>query len=226
MAEKPREQSTKDRIIGLLRKGYARSQLIADFNFAERTVDSAIKAYRELRCDDPGSITNDNNAAYHQNPSRGSLEALPVKIGAKDMIPPEVALEHIRLQDGDYKKGFTDGMAVLILAARYNQILAGAQAEATESQLKILREVKGVSDEVAQQAAQEAAAGVAAYFEREKPWLAASPNPMASMMVELMKPLLQNMMSRFMPAVPGGHVDQSGAGFSPPPGFSYKEEEK
>lgn len=211
-----------DQIEELLRQGVTKKQLVAA-GFSESTVRKAMK---RLSANNPGSNASDNNTVNKQDTPSAAPNALPVKIGPKDMIPPEAALQHIRLQDGDYKKGFTDGMAVLILAARYNQILAGAQAEATESQLKILREVKSASDEVAQQAAQEAAAGVAAYFEREKPWLAASPNPMASMTVELMKPILQNMMGRFMPGVPGGHVDQSGAGFSPPPGFSYKEEEK
>jgi hypothetical protein len=198
MTDKPQEETMKERISGLLRKGYTRSQLITDFNFAERTVDSAIKAYREQGGDDHGSITNDNKAAYHQNSSSAAPNALPVKIGPKDMIPPEAALEHIRLQDGDYKKGFTDGMTVLILAARYNQLLAGAQAEATESQLKILREVKSSTDEVAYVAAQQAAEGVARYFEETKPWLTAGSNPVASMMVNLMQPYLQQVMGNLM----------------------------
>ena len=53
MTKKPQDGSVKDRIIGLLRKGYARSQLITDFDFAERTVDSAIKEYKELKSNDP-----------------------------------------------------------------------------------------------------------------------------------------------------------------------------
>lgn len=48
MENKQQDDTMKNRIIGLLRKGYSRSQLINDFGFAERTVDAAIKAYKEL----------------------------------------------------------------------------------------------------------------------------------------------------------------------------------
>ena len=48
MENKQQEETIKDRIIGLLRKGYTRSQLINDFGFAERTVDAGIKVYKEL----------------------------------------------------------------------------------------------------------------------------------------------------------------------------------
>jgi len=47
MENKQQEETIKDRVIGLLKKGYTRSQLINDFNFAERTVDGAIKEYKE-----------------------------------------------------------------------------------------------------------------------------------------------------------------------------------
>jgi hypothetical protein len=43
MTEKQQDDIIKSRIIGLLQKGYTRSQLINDFDFVERTVDSALK---------------------------------------------------------------------------------------------------------------------------------------------------------------------------------------
>lgn len=46
--EDKQDETMKDRIIGLLRKGYKRSQLINDFEFAEHTVDAAIRVYKEL----------------------------------------------------------------------------------------------------------------------------------------------------------------------------------
>jgi transposase len=52
MTEKSQDSTIKERIIGLLRKGYSRSQLINDFNFAERTVESAIKEYKEQQGDE------------------------------------------------------------------------------------------------------------------------------------------------------------------------------
>jgi len=47
MTNKQQDETIKNRILGLLQKEYARSQLINDFDFAERTVDSAIKEYTE-----------------------------------------------------------------------------------------------------------------------------------------------------------------------------------
>jgi hypothetical protein len=79
-----------------------------------------------------------------QKDGSGALipKAFPIQIGAKDVIPPEAALEHIRLQDGDYKLGFIDGMQTLIVAARYNQLLAAAQAEVMKTQLELFKEAK------------------------------------------------------------------------------------
>ena len=91
---------------------------------------------------------------------RGDL--YPIKIGKSEIIPPEQALGHIRLQDGDYKLGFLDGMGVLIMAARYNQLLAASQSEVLTNQLKIMEESRKGSAEVAQEAAARAAAGVGA----------------------------------------------------------------
>jgi len=101
------------------------------------------------------------------------------------------------------------------------QGLSAAQSETMESQLRILREAKSESGEVAKQAAQEAASGVARYFEQTKPWLEASPDPMVSMMTDLMKPYLQNIMNKFMPF---GQNEQGKVGTNLPPGFTFKEE--
>lgn len=91
-----------------------------------------------------------------------AIPTLPAKMATKDMIPPELALLGIRLQDGDYRKGYIDGMATLIMAARYNQLLAASQAEIISKQLEIMRESRESGIEMAQQAAEAAAAGAAA----------------------------------------------------------------
>jgi len=54
LVDKPQDESIKDKIIELLGKGYNRSQLIKDFEFAQRTVDNAIKKYKEEHGDDRG----------------------------------------------------------------------------------------------------------------------------------------------------------------------------
>lgn len=120
----------------------------------------------------------------------------PVKIGKSEIIPPEQALDHIRLQDGDYKLGFCDGMGVLIMAARYNQLLAASQAEVLSNQLKIMEESRKGSADVAQEAAARAAASVGAQIMPEVQALknqimAQGPNPMAGLMMSMMGPAFQ-----------------------------------
>ena len=45
MSDTQQNETIKDKILELLQRGYARSQLINDFDFAERTIDSAIKEF-------------------------------------------------------------------------------------------------------------------------------------------------------------------------------------
>ena len=54
MTDKQQDETIKDRITRLLRKGRTRGQLINDLGFAERTVDAAIKAYKEFEGDNCG----------------------------------------------------------------------------------------------------------------------------------------------------------------------------
>jgi len=68
MTDKQQDETIKDRITGLLRKGYTRSQLIHDLGFAERTVDVAIKAYKELE----GDTRGENKEAGRRNEAVGS----------------------------------------------------------------------------------------------------------------------------------------------------------
>ena len=64
MSDKPQDESIKDQIIALLSKGYTRVQLIKDFRFAERTVDNAIKEYKEQHVDGSDE-SNKNNSEKH-----------------------------------------------------------------------------------------------------------------------------------------------------------------
>ena len=54
----------------------------------------------------------------------------------------KVILLELRLQDGDYKLGFVDGIAMLLLAARLNQELATTQAQAMTPILSILQALR------------------------------------------------------------------------------------
>ena len=174
--------------------GYSNTQIHQEFGFKKSTVYKVCPVR-------PGK--QGGNAELKGKPGRDLM-----KIGAKDMIPPEQALQAIRLQDGDYKLGFVDGMGVLIMAARYNQILAASQAETLSNQLKIMEESRKGSAEVAQEAAARAAASVGAQIMPEvealkNQMIASSPNPIMSMFAQTMQPLLGqvmgNMMGMFQP---------------------------
>ena len=198
--------------------GYSNTQIHQDFGFKKSTVYKVCPVRPVKRGNDkPLEVRKPGYAL--------------MKIGSKDMIPPEQALRDIRLQDGDYKLGFVDGMGLLIMAARYNQLLAAGQAEVLSNQLKIMEESRKGSAEVAQEAAMRAAAGVGAQIMPEvealKTQLAASgENPMATMMTTLMMPSFQKagqqMAQLFMKTRPGVQPEQpvqpeTESGQQPPP---------
>jgi hypothetical protein len=133
MTDKQQEETIKGRIIGLLRKGYTRSQLINDFDFAERTVDSAIKAYRELEGNKGEEAKDDTRPDTHDDSS------LPSTLKGTEVITPEGILQRC-LRDGsrDWELRM-EGMMLLRAAQKMNlddvEIMKG-QAEANAKMLK------------------------------------------------------------------------------------------
>ncbi len=200
-----------EKIRQLFALGFSRRQLEKELGFPKATVYTTLPVKPEAE-----------PASSKAVPQTKGYELM--KIGTKDMIPPEQALRDIRLQDGDYKLGFVDGMGVLIMAARYNQILAASQAETLSNQLKIMEEARKGSAEVAQEAAARAAASVGAQIMPEvealKTQIAASgQNPMASMMMTLMMPSMQQaaqqlagLFTKTQPGVQPGTTGQPGTG--------------
>ena len=104
----------------------------------------------------------------------------PQRLGRYDVLTPEAVLQELRLQDGDYKIGFVDGIAMLLLAARLNQELATTQAQAMTpmiSMLQALREeerqaaerAKSSSLDIAREAAQDAVGGILGYLDQKIP---------------------------------------------------------
>src|SRR4030042_1521343 len=152
MTDKQQDDTIKGRIIGLLQRGYNRGQLINDFSFAERTVDSAIKDYRE------------QGGSEADEPKRSEdLDSKALSLPAKLAIRQDI---------------------VII------QGLASAQAQITDTQLKLLREAKSDSEEVAHAAAEEAAWRVGQQVQEVARQTAKPerPNPMASMFSQTIQP--------------------------------------
>jgi len=193
--------------------GYTNTQIHQEFGFKKSTVYKVCPVK-------PGKQGGNDKALEVRGKSGHEL----MKIGAKDMIPPEQALREIRLQDGDYKLGFVDGMGVLIMAARYNQILAASQAEILSNQLKIMEESRKGSAEIAQEAAARAAASVGAEVlpkidALQAQILAQGQNPMASLMMSMMAPSFQmagQQFAKLFGATQPGAQPQAGGGQESP----------
>jgi len=140
--------------------------------------------------------------------------AFPQKLGRYDVVTPEAILEALKLQDGDYKVGFKDGVLMLLLAARLNQELAATQASQMQPMISMLsamrqeekeaaERARGSTLDVARAAGAEAAQGVAeaispAFESLKASVVASSPDPMASMVVSAFQPALQQVVSQAM----------------------------
>ena len=216
MTEKQQDDTIKGRIIGLLQKGYSRAQLISDFSFAERTVDSAIKDYKEQGGSEDGEPKKSDEFDT-------KALALPAKLDIKQVIAPEYLIKHLSFVDGGQRQTFIDALLVYEAARRsvmenivIIQGLASAQAQITDTQIKLLREAKSDSKEVAHAAAEEAAWRVGQQVQEiarqvTKP---ESPNPMASMFTNAIQPYFSHALSQMFGMFGGFGVP---GGVMPPP---------
>jgi vacuolar-type H+-ATPase subunit H len=211
MQDKPQDESIKDQIIALLGKGYSRIQLIRDFGFAERTADNAIKEYKEQHGEEA-------DEAKKGNDSDTKALALPAKLDIKQVIAPEYLIKHLSFVNGDQRQTFIDALLVYEAARRsvmedvvILQGLAAANAQTTETQLRVLREAKSEGREIAQAAAEEAAlrVGQQVVEAARQAATAGSPNPMASMLTQTIQPYFAQMIGRMFGML---------GGFGQPPG--------
>ena len=226
MVDKQQQDDTiKSRIIALLQKGYSRSQLISDFSFAERTVDSAIKDYKEQEGSEAGEPKKSDDFD-------SKALALPAKLDIRQVIAPEYLIKHLSFVDGGQRQTFIDALLVYEAARRsvmedivIIQGLASAQAQITDTQIKLLREAKSDSKEVAHAAAEEAAWRVGQQVQEIARQAAKpeSPNPMASMFTNAIQPYFSHALSQMFGmfggfGAPGGMMPPVGQPGQVPPG--------
>ncbi|MFC1971372.1 hypothetical protein ACFLV0_05560 [Chloroflexota bacterium] len=178
----------KGEINRLLDEGYSVKQII-DLGFKRRTVYH----YAKLRVKPENEPTSGNDTSAPS--SNGRVKHEMIKLGSKDVIPPEAVLDVLHLpQNGDavevWRRGVLDGVGILLLGARYSQLTAAGQTEIVKNQLDILREAKSDSKEVAHAAAEEAAWRVGQQVQEMVQQTAKpeSPNPMASMFTNAIQP--------------------------------------
>jgi hypothetical protein len=218
MTNKQDDETMKDKVIRLLRKGYRRSQLINDFGFAERTVDAAISTYKEL---DNGNVEDtkkgskspaDNEAPAH--PSKGEGKgaagtvgrdsALAIRKDKESVLPEWLERDVAEIFDGQTRdqKIFLAGMSVPLMGLRLFaegvKPIIDLLATWQEGQAQAARAAQGSGIEMAQAAGEAAAAGVGKFFMDTKPWLSAAPDPWKAMIVDTMRPIFQQMMGQVM----------------------------
>jgi len=203
------EETVAAEIEDLLRQGYSASQVVNEFGYARSSVNRVAK-----RCKKGKTV-------------KGGNSKLPAALSPKQLIPPEIALQNIRLEDGRYKEGFIDGMSVLLMSARYNQVLAATQAESLKSQLDILkmaqtgvdatvREVANIFAGVSDRDKQEVIAAIQAQAQQQA--IAKSDNPMLTMMQTTMANTMQPILQSILTNAFGGLVGQPPEQPPPEPG--------
>jgi len=197
MADEGQNRTIKEKLIELLAKGYKRSQLINDLDFAERTVDEAIREYRERYGELPAEGTVVTREGKHEL----------MKIGQKDMVAPESIVETLILpQDGKtavvWKDGYLSCLYQVFGVARLLQVLSAGQADIVTSQLQLWREARESNRDIATEAAHSAVSQAMSYIDRKLP-KGPPPKDMSEMFAKRIDKLWEYMehmmMSRMMP---------------------------
>jgi len=212
MVNEGKDRTVKERIIELIGKGYRRSQLINDFGFAERTVDEALREYRERYGEPPGE---------GGVPARADKHEL-MKLGQRDMVAPESIVDTLVLpQDGKtavaWKDGYLSCLYQVYGVARLLQILSAGQADIVTSQLQLWREARESNRDIAVEAAHSAVGQVLGYIDQKLP---KGPPPkdvseMITKRLDKMWDLMDHMMEQRM--FPGYEANK------PPEGWEYRE---
>jgi hypothetical protein len=219
MTEKQQDETIKSHIIGLIQKGYTRSQLINDFDFAERTVDSAIKNYKEQ---EGGEVAKDPSS------SPGKDNTLALHKERESVLPEWLETNVAEIFDGNIRdrKIFTAGMSVPMMGLRMFtetvKPLTDLLATFQKGQAEAARAMQGSSYDTAQMAAQQVLSQAMPQIlgTMKNQSVNTSPDPVGSMMTRLIEPHLQNMMSSMMGGFmrPGQNPGMR-PGMTPPSGF-------
>jgi len=108
----------------------------------------------EVKLIQPGWLPPPKKEKKEEKESKNQDEGAKIfgevmSMDVKKIIAPEIALKHVRLEDGDYRRGFIDGMSLLLMAIRYNQVLMATQSEILRGQLEVLTQARGSLAETA-----------------------------------------------------------------------------
>jgi len=236
MTDNKQDKTMKDKMIGLLRKGYKRGQLINDFGFAERTVDAAIRAYKELNkgnaedakengkpvVDDETPAPASTNKGKGASGTSGRDGTLAIRKEKESVLPEWLESDVAEIFDGQARdqRIFLAGMSVPLMGLRLFaegvKPIIDLLSTCQRGQAEAARTAQGDVIEAAKAAGQAGALGVAKYFDETKPWLQASPNPMQAMMMDTLRPYFQQAIGSLMGAFM--HPGTQGQSGGQPPG--------
>jgi hypothetical protein len=154
----------------------------------------------------------------------GHDDALAFRKSGESVLPEWLEQDVAEIFDGQIRdqRIFLAGMSVPLMGLRLFaegvKPIIDLMATWQKGQAEAARAAQQSGIEIAQTAGEAAAGGVARFFMDTKPWQAASPNPMQSMMADTMRPIFQQMigqvMGGFMRPGPQGQAGSQ----SPPPG--------
>ena len=216
----------KAEINKLLDEGYSVKQII-DLGFKRRTAYH----YAKLRVKPENEPASGNDATVLGSNSKGRHEM--IKLGSKDVIPPEAVMEVLHLpQNGDavevWRRGVLDGVGILLLGARYSQLTAAGQAEIVKNQLDIMREAKDSNKDIARQAAQETAVEMANLIVQRipKPEPSAKEPNIADRMLGPMADMAGKQMANMFGKMFGFNLEGQNDGEQPPMPSGWEYEDK
>jgi len=203
--------SEKDEINKLLDEGYSVKQII-DLGFNRRTVYH----YAKKRMKPENEPTSGSDTAA--SPA-GKAKYEMLKLGAKDVIPPEAVLEVLHLpQNGDavevWRRGVVDGVGFLLLGARYAQLTAAGQADVVKNQLDIMKEAKDSTNDMVRQTAEATALEMAKLIVQKMPKpepVSREPNMAERMlgpMADMAGKQMANMFGKMFGFTPEGQTSQ------------------
>src|SRR3989304_4903109 len=157
MVDNPQEETIRGRLLVLLNKGYSRSQLINDFGFAERTVDAAIKEFKEQT----GSDADEAGKASLPSAKDGMLA---VRKDKESVLPEWLEPEIADIFDGNIRdrKLFMAGMSVPLMGLRLFgeavKPITDLYSVWQQAQVDVAKSMQGSSAETAHAAVQQALA--------------------------------------------------------------------
>lgn len=128
-------------------------------------------------------------------------DSVPSKISKRDIIPIEHDLMRLTL-DGDYRQGVADGIRLLLIARKYDQMVNMEHIETLKGLVEAVRSIKTEGDkavhDAAYEAAQQVGAAVLGALEESKTRERVTAEPLAPL-YSMVARIVENMIYKMYP---------------------------